>query len=179
MRAAAAILALSLSLCLPAAAEDAAPAGETGVNYDRLQQIALTEAQIKGYVEAMPDMQAAIGDAPADASEPDAKTMAKLDDIARKHGFRNFDDYNTVAGNISLVLDGVDPQSKTYVGPDKLIENAIAGVKADKQMTEPERQAALADLDSQRTASPAVKFPGNIELVVRNYDALTGPEAGK
>lgn len=163
----------------PAQAEDARPAPEAGVDYDQLQQVPLTEAQINGYVEAIPDMQAAIGDTPADAAEPDAKTMAKLEETVRKHGFKSFDDYNTIAGNISLVLDGIDPQSQRFVGADKLIEKAVAAVKADAQMKDDERIAALADLERQKAALPAVKYPGNIDLVLKNYAKLTGDDVGK
>ena len=119
-------------------------------------------------------MQAAMGDTPADAPEPDANTMAKLQDVAKAHGFKDFDDYNTIAGNIALVLDGVDAQSKTYVGADKMIAKAIAEVQADKSMTDKDREAALADLNAQGKAQTPVKFPANIPLVVKYYAKLAG-----
>ena len=155
----------------PALADDAAPTVNSV--YHALEQAPLTADQVQHYIDAMPDMQAAMGDLPADAAEPDAATMAKLGDIARKHGFKDFDDYNTVAGNISLALDGVDPSAKTYVGAKALIERSIADVSADKQMSEADKKAALADLQMQLKTEPDVKYQGNIDLVLKNYDKLT------
>ncbi len=158
----------------PAFADDAAPAPPAADSvYRALEQVPLTADQVQHYIDAMPDMQAAMGDLPADAAEPDAATMAKLGDIARKHGFRDFDDYNTVAGNIALTLDGVDPQAKTYVGAKALIEKSIAEANADKQMSEADKKAALADLQIQLKTVPTIKYQGNIDLVLKNYDKLT------
>ena len=178
MRAVFAALAVSLGLFAgPAYAQDAKPATEaTGSNYDALEQVQLTAAQVTNYIASVADMQAAMGDAPADAAEPDAKTMAKLEAISKQHGFKDFNDYNTVAGNISLVLDGVDPETKTYVGADKLIAKSIAEVKADKTMKEVDRKAALTELQAQLKAATPVKFKGNIDLVLKNYDKLTADQ---
>jgi len=162
------ILALGLALIgAPAYADSGSPYGD-------LTQMALSEDQIKHYIEAIPDMQAAMGDAPADAAEPDAKTMGRLQDVAKAHGFKDFDDYNTIAGNIALVLDGVDSDTKAYVGAQKMIAKSIAEVQADKAMTEKDRAAALADLDAQLKSLTPVKFPENIPLVVKYYAKLTG-----
>jgi hypothetical protein len=158
----------------PALADDPAPPPTSADSaYRALEQIPLTAEQVKNYIESMPDMQAAMGDLPADAAEPDAATMAKLGEIALKHGFKDFDDYNTVAGNIALTLDGVDPDAKTYVGAKALIERSIAQVRDDKQMSEADKKAALADLEMQLKTVPTIKYQGNIDLVLKNYDKLT------
>jgi hypothetical protein len=154
---------------LPALADDAPAPGSF---YGDLQQAPLTEDQVKNYVAAMPDMQAAMGDAPADAAEPDAKTMAKLETVAKQHGFKDFNEYNSVAGNVALALDGVDPETKTYVGADKLIERSMAEVKADKKMSDADKKSALADLQQQLKSVTPVKNKGNIDLVVKYYDKL-------
>lgn len=168
---------LGLVCCLlgaPAFADDATPPPPAAEPvYRALEQIALTPEQVQHYIAAIPDMQAAIGDLPSDAAEPDAATMAKLGDIARKHGFKDFDDYNTVAGNIALALDNIDPDTKTYVGAKALIERSIAEVSADKQMSGADKKAALADLQMQLKTVPTIKYQGNIDLVLKNYDKLT------
>jgi hypothetical protein len=179
MRALTAAFAISLGFAAaPAFAQEEKPASEAaGSSYDQLTQMELTGPEIDNYVSSTGDMQAAMGDAPTNAAEPDSKTMAKLESIAKKYGFKDFNEYNTVAGNISLVLDGVDPQSKTYVGADKLIAKSIAEVKADKEMKEPDRKAALAELQAQQKAITPIKYTGNIDLVVKNYDKLAGSDA--
>lgn len=172
MRSILAAFALSLGLsALPAIAEDAAPPKTV---YGALDQVALTEAQVKSYIDAQADMQTAMGDAPTDAAEPDAATMSKLEGIAKKHGFHDFNEYNTVAGNVTMVLDGIDPDTKTYVGADKLIQRSIDEVSADKQMTADEKRAALGDLQTQLKGVTPVNNKGNIDLVVKNYEKLSG-----
>ncbi len=160
---------LSLVLCVASARADGAREA-----FAELTQIALSPDQVAHYLAAMPEMRTAIGGAPADAPEPDADMMARLDKLARKYGFRDFDEYNTVAGNIALALEGVDPLSKTYIGADKVIAQSIESVKTDKQMKEADRAAAIAELQAQLKAIPAVQFKGNIDLVVKNYVKLMG-----
>jgi hypothetical protein len=161
-------------IAAPALADDASPPPQAGDSvYRALQQVELTPDQVQHYIDSMRDMQAIMGNMPPDAAEPDAATMAKLGEVARKYGFMDFDDYNTVAGNISLALDGVDPDTKAYVGAAKLIEKSIAEAKVDKQMSAADRQAALADLQLQLKTVPQIKYQGNIDLVLKNYDKLT------
>jgi hypothetical protein len=175
MRLVSASLGLVLGLlAAPAFADEASPPDQTTSSvYRTLEQIPLTADEVQHYIDSMADMQAVMGDAPADAAEPDPATMAKLGAIANNHGFKDFDDYNTVAGNIALVLDGVDPQSKTYVGAEAMIRKSIDEVTADKQMKEADKKAALADLQTQLKMAPPVKYKGNIDVVLKNYDKLT------
>ena len=51
--------------------------------------------------------------------------IAKLDGVAKKHGFASFDEYNTVIGNISIVMDGIDPQTKKYIGSDAGLKQQV------------------------------------------------------
>ena len=170
MRMVLAALALSLGLAAtPVLADDAASSA-----YGDLKQVPLTEAQVQHYVDSMADMQAAMGDAPADAAEPDAKTMAKLGAIAKKHGFASFDEYNSVAGNIAVVVDGVDPETKKFVGADKVLQKEIAEIKAKKDLKPADRDSALADLQTQMKSVVPVKVQSNIELVLKHYDQLKG-----
>jgi len=174
MRAFLAAFALTLGLiAVAASAEDKRAGAAAGSPYGDLQQVELNQDQIANYIDALGDMSAAMGDAPADAAEPDDKTMTKLEGIAKKHGFKDFDDYNNVAGNIALVLDGVDPDSKAYVGSEKMIERAIAELKSDKQMSQADRRSALADLEARRKSATQVKYKANIDLVLKNYDKLS------
>ena len=164
----------ALLLGAPARAQDPTPALEAATDYGALQQIELTEDQVARYVGSLDDMQKAMGDIPADAAEPDARTMAKLEVVAKKHGFHSFDEYNNVAGNISLVVDGVDPDSKTYVGSDKLIQKAIDDVKADAKMNEADKATATKDLEAQLKAIVPIKFKSNIDLVLKHYSEING-----
>jgi hypothetical protein len=170
----AALLLAAISTGAPARAEDPAPSPQASADYGQLQQIELTEDEVARYVGSLDDMQKAMGDIPADTAEPDAATMAKLEVVAKKHGFRNFDDYNNVAGNISLVVDGIDPDSKTYVGADKLIQKAIDEVKADPKLNEADKATASKDLEAQLKAVIPIKYQTNVDLVLKHYGEING-----
>jgi len=159
---------------VPARADDPTPAPQTAVDLGEIQQIELTEDEVARYVGSLDDMQKAMGDIPADTAEPDAKTMAKLELVAKKHGFRSFEDYNNVAGNISLVVDGIDPDSKTFVGADKLIQKAIDEVKADSKLGEADKTTATKDLEAQMKAVAPIKYKTNIDLVLKHYAEING-----
>ncbi len=55
-----------------------------------------------------------------------------------------------------------------------MIAKSIDEVTGDKQMKEADKKAALADLQTQLKTVPPVKYKGNIDLVLKNYDKLTG-----
>src|SRR3569832_951821 len=82
----------------PAPAQDTAP-----------PQIALTEQQVQGFITATPEIAKITG---ALQAEPDKKTQDQLDAIAKKAGFSGFEEYGTVSANVSMVLQGIDPQTK-------------------------------------------------------------------
>jgi len=137
-----------------------------------LKQIALTDKQVESVLAAQKDMDAVTAKIP-DNAPPDPKVDAKLDDVAKKYGFAGFPDYNTVVDNISLVLGGVDPASKKYVGAEAVIKAQIAQVQADKKMSAKDKKDAMTDLnEALKQPQPAVQNKGNIDLVLKYYDKL-------
>jgi hypothetical protein len=138
-----------------------------------LKQIALTDKQIEGVLSAQKDMDA-ITDKIPDNAPPDPKLDAKLDDVAKKYGFANYPDYNTVVDNISLVLGGIDPATKKYVGSEAVIKAQIAQVTADKKMSAKDKKEALGDLnEALKQKQPDIQNKGNIDLVLKYYDKLS------
>jgi hypothetical protein len=97
--------------------------------------------------------------------------MTQMDDIAKKHGFKDLDEFGDVGANIGMVFGGVDPLSKKY-DPEALIKREIAAVTADQKIPAAQKKRILADLQQASTSVPALKFPGNAELVAQNYDRL-------
>jgi hypothetical protein len=147
----------------PAAPAQAAPA---------LKQIALTDKQLDGVLAAQKDMDAITEKLPENTA-PDAKVIAQLDGVAKKHGFASYDDYNNVVDNISLVLGGFDPTTKKYVGNEAVIKAQIAQVEADKKMPAKDKKEALDELnDALKTPAPAVENKANVDLVGKYYDKL-------
>jgi hypothetical protein len=146
------------------AAQDAAP--------PPVKQMALTDKQIEGVLSASKDMDAISSKLPENA-EPDAKALAQLDGVAKKNGFASFDEYSDVTDNIGMVMAGVDPATKKYVGNDAVIKEQIAEVNADKKMSAKDKKDALADLDdAMKNPGPAIQNKGNVDLVIKYYDKL-------
>ena len=139
-----------------------------------LKQIALTDAQIQAYLAAAPDIEPVLEKMQQNGTgQLDAKTLAALDAAAKKHQFASFEEYQDVAANIGLAMDGIDPQTKKYVGADVMLKKQIAEVQADPKMPAADKKQALADLNDALKAITPVQIPGNIELVLKNYDKLS------
>jgi hypothetical protein len=137
-----------------------------------VKQIALTEQQIEGVLAASKDVDA-IADKIPDNAKPDPKIDAQLDAAVKKNGFANYDEYNTVVDNISLVLGGFDPATKKYVGADTVLKAQIAQVQADKKMPAKDKKEVLADLnEALKSPPPAIENKGNIDIVAKYYDKL-------
>jgi len=151
----------------PAPAQQAAPE-----QTPTLKQIALTDKQLDGVLAAQKDMDAITEKLPENTA-PDAKVMAQLDGVAKKHGFASYYDYNNVVDNVSLVLGGFDPTSKKYVGNEAVIKSQIAQVEADKKMPAKDKKEALDELNQAlKTPAPAIENKANIDLVGKYYDKL-------
>ncbi|MEY9105517.1 glucose/arabinose dehydrogenase [Bradyrhizobium yuanmingense] len=152
-----------------APAQPAAPAQQQA---PALKQIALTDKQLDGVLAAQKDMDAITEKLPENTA-PDQKVIAQLEEVAKKHGFASYDDYNNVVDNISLVIGGFDPATKKYVGPEAVIKAQIAEIQADKKMPAKDKKEALDELN-QALKAPAlqVEHKSNIDLVARYYDKL-------
>ena len=143
-----------------------------------VKQMALTDKQIDGVLTSSKDMDAVTSKLPENA-QPDAKTMAQLDGIAKKNGFASFEDYSDVTDNIGMVMAGVDPATKKYVGNEAVIKAQMAEVQADKKMSPKDKKEALADLnEALKNPGPAIQNKGNIDLVMKNYDKLAASMGG-
>lgn len=157
-----AIVAAPLPVLAQAQQDDAAP-----------PQVALTDAQVQAYLAAQSEMAAVTSKLPeGSADKPDPKVQAQLDAIAKKYKFASYDDYDIVEANIGMVVDGIDPQTKKYVGADVVLKKQMADVKADKSMTPADKKQALDEMNGALKAIQPLKNPGNVDIVVKYYDKL-------
>lgn len=163
----------SSGAALAQAKQQPAPAQQpTPAQAPSLKQIALTDKQLDGVLAAQKDLDAITEKLPENTA-PDAKVIAQLDAVAKKHGFASYDDYNNVVDNISLVLGGFDPATKKYVGNEAVIKAQIAQVEADKKMPAKDKKEALDELNQAlKNPAPAVENKANIDLVGKYYDKL-------
>jgi homoserine dehydrogenase len=146
----------------------AQPAGHSEV-----KQIQLTEKQIQGVVAAQKDVSAILDKLqgpPPDQLPP--QVLAELDAAAKKHGFKDFNDYEEVVGNITMVMTGIDPKTKAFTEPAAAIKKEMADVTANKTIPAREKKQMLEELNEALKSAQPIQFPGNIELVKKYYDKI-------
>jgi hypothetical protein len=137
-----------------------------------VKQIALTDKQVEGVIAAAKDMDA-LSEKMPENGKPDPKLTAQFETTAKKYGFASYDDYNSVIDNIGMVMSGIDPVAKKYVGGAAVIKAQIAQVQADKKMSAKDKKEALEDLNQALKApEPTIENKGNIDLVVKYFDKL-------
>ena len=135
-----------------------------------LKQIKLSEKHFEGFIASHKDMAELLEKLPAEASESAAQSQ--IDAIAKKHGFKDHNEYNEVAANIDLVMSCIDPKTKEFTEPPTLLKKELDDVMADKSMPEQDRKQWIEELmERVKTAQP-ILHPTNVELVKRYYDKL-------
>ena len=89
-------------------------------------QIKLTENHIEGFVAAQNDMLAVVEKMGAVSSDhANTKHKAELEAVTKKHGFKDLAEYDAVAANISIVMAGIDPETKVFTDPRTAIKQEI------------------------------------------------------
>lgn len=160
-----------------APAKQAAPPTEAAAPEpaEPMKQIELTEKQIESFLTAQKEMDAVTDKLPEGADDkPDPKLQTQLEAIARKSGFADFDEYGAVYDNVSLVMSGIDPKTRTFTEPPELLKKQIAAVQANTKIPAKEKKAVLEDMNAALKSMEPVKFPGNVTLVTKYFDKL-GP----
>jgi hypothetical protein len=135
-----------------------------------VKQIKLTEKHIQGFMAASKDM-ARLYDG-ADLNKPDPKVDAQAAAIAKKNGFASLAEYDGASMNISIIMFGIDPQTKTFTEPPDQIKKQIAALKIDKSVSEAEKKEDMAELEAALKNAKPVQFKENIALVLKYFDKL-------
>ena len=135
-----------------------------------VKQIKLTEKHIQGFMAAYDDVGKLYYGANPDKRDP--KVDAQAAAVAKKNGFASLAQYEDVSTNITMIMSGVDPQSKKFAEPPEQIKNEIAALKADKSVPEPEKKEGLAQLEAALKIAKPIQFKENIALVLKYFDKL-------
>jgi hypothetical protein len=135
-----------------------------------VKQIKLTEKHIQGFVGAAKDMARLY--AGANPDQPNPKVEAQAAAVAKKNGFASLGEYDDASMNISLIMAGIDPQTKKFTEPPEQLKKQIADLKADKSVPEAEKKEDLAQLDAALKNAKPVQFKENIALVLKHYNQL-------
>jgi hypothetical protein len=134
------------------------------------KQIKLTEKHIQGFIAAHEDM-AKLYDG-ANPDKPDPKVDAQAEIVAKKNGFASLAEHDVVSMNISMIMSGIDPQTKMFAEPPEQIKREIAALRADKSVPEEEKKEDLAQLEAALKDSKPIRFKENIALVLKYFDKL-------
>jgi hypothetical protein len=109
----------------------------------------------------------------ADPGKPDPKVDAQAAAVAKKNGFASLAEYDDVATNISMVMSGIDPQTKKFSEPPEQIKKEIAALKADKTVKDADKKQDLTQLEAALKSAKPIQFKENIALVLKYFDKLS------
>jgi len=135
------------------------------------KQIKLTDKQVQGLIAALADMSKLYEN--VDPDKPDPKVQAQAEALAKKNGFASIDEYDEVSYNVSIVMSGIDPQTKKFSEPPEQIKKEIAALKADKSVSDAEKKEGLAQLEAALKTAKPIQFKDNIALVLKYFDKLS------
>ena len=169
-----------LSIAAPVAPSAFAQVSPPPSAVPEMKQVTLTQAQLDGVIKTQPTIQAVEAKLPQGGDDkPDPKLEAQLDAAVKKNGFKDLGEYSDVSSTVGIVLAGIDPETKTYVGPDAVIKKQIAQVQADTTMPPKEKKEALDELKAATGAAAGAKpSAANIDLVTKNFDKLNDSMKG-
>ena len=136
-----------------------------------LKQIKLTEKHMQGFIAVSEDL-AKLSDG-ANQDKLDAELEAQAEALVKRNGFANLAEYDEVSMNISMIMSGIDQQTKKFTEPPKQIEQQIAAFKADKSIPETQKREDLAQLEAALKDTKPIQFKENIALVLKYLDKLT------
>ena len=133
-----------------------------------VKQIKLTEKHIQSFMAAYDD----IAKLYYGANQDKPKVEAQAGALAKKNGFASLAQYDDVLTNITMIMSGIDPQTKKFTEPPEQIKNEIAGLKGDKSVPEADKKEGLAQLETALKMAKPIQFKENVALVLKYYDQL-------
>lgn len=130
-----------------------------------VKQIKLTEAQVKSFISAQADLAAIASKIQSAGEKPDPALQAELEDIAKKHGFKDFAELDDVAANISIVMAGLDSQTGDFVDPVDALQKELEDVKKDDSIPDSDRKQLIEELTEAIKTTPPLEHRENIDIV--------------
>ncbi|WP_333795302.1 hypothetical protein [Hyphomicrobium sp.] len=170
-------LALIISLSVGAAS-----AGAMGAAAQEFKQIELNDKLVTSFIAAQKDFEPLANKLIEGGDQPDAALTKELEDIAKKHGFASFAEFEDVGANITLILDGLDRSSGEFTDPIEKMKKELEDIKADDSIPADDKKLAIDDLTQEIAASEPLKFQANIDVVkkhVAEIEALIPEETGE
>jgi hypothetical protein len=142
------------------------PKGET------VNQIKLSEAQVKSFIAAQPDLATVAPKLQEAGDNIDTALQAELDGIAKKHGFANFSELDDVAANISIVMAGLDAKSGTFTDPVDALKKELADVTGDASIPDADKKQLIEELTEAVKSTQPLQHKENIDLVKAHREEI-------
>lgn len=150
------------------AASAVAQSQKDGQDQWQFKQIRLTEKQVQDFISAQKQLAPLASKLENAADKPDPALQKQIEQIAKSNGFSTLDEFDDVAANISLVFAGLDPQSGQFTEPPDQIKKDIDELKQDKQLSQKDKDQALAEMQEALKRVAPLQFKENV-AVVKKY----------
>jgi len=144
------------------------------------KQVQLSEKQVQAFIEAQKDFAPLSSKLVEGGEKPDEGLKQQLEEVAKKHGFASFAEFEDVGANITIVLDGLDRASGSYTDPVEKMKKELEEIKADDSIPADDKKLAIDDLTQEIAAAQPLKYKDNVEIVKKHIAQLESlmPEEG-
>jgi len=149
-----------------------AAAGSLGAAAQEFKQIELTDQMVTSFIAAQKDFAPLASKLAEGGETPDAALTKDLEDIAKKHGFKDFAEFEDVGANITIILDGLDRTAGTYTDPVEKMKKELDEIKADDSIPPEDKKLAVDDLTQEIASAEPLKFKANIDVVKKHIAAI-------
>lgn len=139
-----------------------------GEDQSQIKQIKLTEKQVRDFISAQKQLAPLASKLESAADKPDVALQKQIEQITKSNGFSSLDEFDDVAANILLVFVGLDPQSGQFTEPPEQIKKDIDELKQDKQLSQKDKDQALAEMQEALKRAAPLQFKENV-AVVKKY----------
>ncbi|MDH3579728.1 MAG: hypothetical protein OEM91_03790 [Hyphomicrobiales bacterium] len=161
---------------------------EPAAAQETFEPLVLSEAQMTRYLAALPEM-ASVYSKMRDKPVPEIQTALRA--VVKKHDFEDFEKFKRMSDTITVVMSGIDPQTKAFTEPAVVLEQRIVDMTRaikelrDELMSSPDTanpknveaqmlpfEQLLDDLKDGRGTLPAKTDPQNVELIRKYFVKL-------
>ena len=173
MLAALAGLAVSASVVMGQGAQQGGAQGDKqAANVQPLKQVKLTDKKIQGYIAAQKQLAPLADKLQAAGEKADPALDKEIEQIAKGNGFASTEELGEVSANISIVMAGLDAKTGQFTEPPDQIRKEMAEIKQDTQMSQQDKDEAIAHMQKALKVAAPVKFKENVSLVKKYQKKL-------
>lgn len=137
-----------------------------------VKQIKLTDAQVKSFISAQPDLSTVAPKLQEAGDNVAPALQTELDGIAKKHGFASFSELDDVAANISIVMAGLDSKTGEFTDPVDALKKELADVTADASIPDADKKQLIEELGEAIKSTPSLEHKENIDLVKAHREEI-------